>query len=131
MSRIPIKASAYTDAFIGADGTVNTWSLIVDQDGNTLSEEVAPISSGRPNLRSARLDAVRLAMQSAFSSGIKDLELYLPDASLAMELEHRKPVERSLMTHYLMVMAMRHAFRSATFKPGTMQTIGKLSLGLA
>lgn len=131
MSRIPVKVIAYTDAFLRQDGTANAWYLIVDQEGNTLTEDVAPIALHELNLRSARLDAAMAAMEAAFASGARDIELYTPDASLAMALEHRKPVERAIMTPYLMIMSMRHAFRSARFMPGSIQTIGKLSLGLA
>ena len=131
MPRIQGKVTAYIDAFLRHDSGANAWALLLDSEGRTVSEIVRRIDPPEKGMRSARLDAVRMALDSAYTSGAKEIDVMLPDASLAMSLDLRKPVESALFPQFLSIMAMKHTFRHASFKPGTIDTLSTLSLGMA
>jgi hypothetical protein len=120
MSKIQGKVTAYIDAFIRHDSGANVWALLLDSEGRTVSEVIRRVNPPEPGMRSARLAAVRLA-----------IEVMLPDASLAISLELRKPVESALFPQFISLMALRHIFRYAAFKPGTIDTLSTLSLSMA
>jgi len=125
------KVTAYIDAFLRHGGGANAWALLIDSEGRALSEIVRRIEPPEMSMRSARLDAVRIALDSAYKSGVRDVEVVLPDSSLAAALDQRKQVEAAIFPQFLSIMALRHAFRSASFKPGTIDTLSTLSLSLA
>jgi hypothetical protein len=131
MSKIQGKVTAYIDAFIRHDSGANVWALLLDSEGRTVSEVIRRVNPPEPGMRSARLAAVRLAMESAYNFGVKEIEVMLPDASLAMSLDLRKPVESALFPQFISLMALRHIFRYAAFKPGTIDTLSTLSLSMA
>ena len=131
MPKLQGRLTAYVDAFIRHDSGANVWALILGPDGRPVSEIVKNVSLPVNNMRSARLAAVRIALEEAYNAGAREVDILLPDPSLAMSLTLPKPVETGLFGQFISIMALKHAFKSATFKTGTIDTLSSLSLGMA
>ncbi len=131
MTRNQGKLTAYVDAFIRHDAGANAWALILDEEGRTVSEVVRNVQLPFPNMRSARLASVHIALEEAYSLGAKEVEIFLPDQSLALSLSMDKTIEKALFSQFVSILALRHAFKSVSFSTGTIDTLSSLSLSMA
>lgn len=131
MSKPNATNSIYVDAFLRHDGRANAWALMLDPEGRTVLEVIRNVPLPQPGMRAARLAAVRIAMDEAYKAGAREIDVMLPDASLAMALSVPKPVEKALTSQFLSIMALKHAFKRTCFLTGTIDTLSTLSLGMA
>ncbi len=131
MAKYQGKLTAYVDAFIRHDAGANAWALILDGEGRTVSEVVRNVQLPVANMRSARLAAVHVALEEAYSLGAKEIEILLPDQTLVLSLTMAKTIEKALFSQFISILALRHAFRSVAFSTGTIDTLSSLSLSMA
>jgi hypothetical protein len=131
VAKSQIKLTAYVDAFKRHDSGGNAWALLMDSQGVVVSEIIKHVPLPTETLRAARLEAVRQALEAAYSAGAAYVDVILPDAALSATLSSPKSIEPALFSLFIRIRALRHAFRSVSFSCGSINTLSTLSLGMA